>query len=639
MAKDNKAQKKKNKKNKVAGKTAKTTTNTNSSVWILGLFIALIGFLIYAKTISFDFALDDASALNDNFVIKNGQYGDIMTKSYRYGYWMSKGTLYRPISQLMFAAEWSMKPNTPAIHHFINVLLYAFTGFLLMLTFSNIFKRYHLIFPFACCLLFIAHPVHVEVVANIKSRDEILALLFCVSALYDLWKYFDTQKIYWLVFAVLSYTLAMFSKEGAITFLAVFPLAIYCFREDWKNKIWTAGLFIIPIIVYLITRFSVLGDLKGVATISPLDNAIAAGNGLGEELATAFLFIGYYFKALFVPITLVSDLGFSQVPPRGFGDVGVLISLILFVALAVVAVWQLLKRSPIGFGLALFFATFSISSNLITLIGTCYGERLLYAPSLGFAIAFVAFLAWILKVDLTPDKGNWKTVFSKSTPFMGIIGVLVLLYAVRTHLRNPVWHSSYTLYEADIEQSPKSAKLNFHRAIELVKKGKEINNNPTKRNEYLDKGMQHFKNAIQLYPEYSDAHGELGLAYYRKKDYKNALASYEKSLAINPNKHSVYSNMGIIYFESQNYAKAKEVYQKAVEINPRFVDAWRNLGSVYAIEKNFPEAIKKFKEALKYDPNNATILRFLGSAYRDSGNTAEGKTYLDRAAQIERRTK
>lgn len=111
-------------------------------------------------------------------------------------------------------------------------------------------------------LLFIAHPVHTEVVANIKSRDEILAFLFLVLALSFWGNYARKPQAKTLLLALLAYTGALFSKESAVTFLAIFPLTFYFFERQKLTKAIKYSLpFFIPTLFFLTVRFAVIGTL------------------------------------------------------------------------------------------------------------------------------------------------------------------------------------------------------------------------------------------------------------------------------------------------------------------------------------------------------------------------------------------
>src|SRR5258705_7901226 len=155
--------------------------NNNSLKRPLGIFIFSFAFLLYAQSISFNYAADDSSVTTENKLTKQGLKGipEILKTDYWYGASGLRVPQYRPLPLVMLAVEWEFFPANPKLSHFLNVLLYAITCWLLFRLLCRLFTQ-NLIFPFAVCLLFVAHPIHTEVVNNIKSGDEILCFLFAV---------------------------------------------------------------------------------------------------------------------------------------------------------------------------------------------------------------------------------------------------------------------------------------------------------------------------------------------------------------------------------------------------------------------------------------------------------------------------
>ncbi len=603
-----------------------------NNLWLPALIVGMLGFAIYLNTLSHGYTLDDFSAIKDNYVTQSGIEGisTIFETHYRYGYWNSPGELYRPFTLAMFAVEWEFFPDSPFIGHLGNVLFYAITGVLFFLFLAKIFKGYNLLLPFFAAMIFIAHPVHVEVVANIKSRDEIMAFLGSLAALYWLMKYWETEKIQCLAFSVLSYFVAMFSKENAITFLAIFPLVGYFFSKQKLNKVLrSSAVLIIPVVIYLLVRQNVIGDMVTAKSAPLLDNVLVAADSGLEKFATAILFLGKYLKTLFLPHPLGSDFGYNQIPVTSFTDWKVLLSLVIHAGLLIFAFKRFVKKDLLSFAILFYFITFSIFSNIFITIGSSYGDRFLYAASGGFAIALVLLIAKILKTSESDSGKQLFPLFSKYPKFTALASIIVLLFCLKTMSRNTAWVDSFTLYETDIKTAPNSAKLNYHYGLELAKKGDDAEG--TEKTNYYTKAKQHLNKALEIFPQYHDAYGRLGLTYYYETNPTEAMKNYELSVKYKPNNSTVYSNMGTLYFEQQNIPKAMESYQKAVEIDPRFVDGWRNLGSLNAMTQNFQEAIRCFQEGLKFAPEDATLNYYLGSAYTDSGNAAAGKPYLEKA--------
>ncbi len=469
----------------------KQATAKQARLWPWALGIAAFSFLLYINTIGHDYVLDDFSVIKENFITKRGFEGipDLWKYHSRHGYWNSPGELYRPIPMTMFAIEWQLAPDKPSFSHFVNILFYALSGALLFVTLARWLRGYSLLLPLLATLFFVAHPVHVEVVANIKSRDEIMMFGFATLALWFLHKYLTESKLWAMGASLASYTLALFCKENAVTFVAIVPLMMYFFtKNDFKKIAFTTLPYLLPALLFVLVRKAVIGSLTNPGETYALDNILVAAKG-ADYYANAFLLLGKYLWSLLVPYPLCSDFGFNQIPLTTWADWRVLLSLVAWLGMGVFAVFGLRKRSLWSFAILFFFINFSIFTNLFVTIGTSYGDRLLYSASPGFALALALALMKIFKLDWTAT--GEQSILGKNMGLLGVAGVVLLAYSALTFSRNMAWKDSYTLYETDIETSPNSAKLNFHYGLEIVQKGLKATN-PQEQKAYYDRARKHF---------------------------------------------------------------------------------------------------------------------------------------------------
>ncbi len=606
----------------------------------LALLCAALGVVLYSNTLFHDFTLDDFGALKENWIVKAGfQHWDkLWTTEYRFGSWASPGSLYRPLTLAMFSLEWQIKSG-PMMGHLFNMLWYGVTGIVLYNTLRRILSDYPWTLAALATLLFIAHPVHTEVVANIKSRDEIISLLCSITALNFIWRYFEREERKWLYFACGIYGLGMFSKESGITFLAIFPLTIWFFGKRSAGEVARiSAMFLVPALFYLGVRHQVLSKQNYTEVYSILDNFIVGSKDTASRFASALMMCWEYLRVLILPHPLVSDRGYPQFAPVTFGDWRAIAGLLTYFGMGIWALMNLGKKHVLAYAILFYLITFSLFSNVLMLIGTSYGERLLYAPSLGYAIA----LAWVLhRFFGNLDKKQEGTANNSTLWTVG--GILLAIFAIKTMVRNQAWNNSYTLYEADYPNSPNCAKLSYHRSLEINNNGldkeKETVSNPA----MIEDAIKAYSRTIELYPEYHDAYGSRGLAYFRLQKYDDAYKDYQVALRYRPNDAKVLSNMGFIYFlraqrpgnqlATSELDSAENVYRRSIKFDPRFVDARRNLGAVLAMKRNFPSAIEQWKEGLKFEPNNATLNFYIGSAYCDMGDKASAGPWFDKALQ------
>jgi tetratricopeptide (TPR) repeat protein len=627
-------------------KQVKPSTSTPSSIlqpntvagaiWV-GLAAAALGFLLYFNTLGHDYTLDDFSSIKENWVVKGGlkNIGIIFSTEYRYGSWSSPGSLYRPIPLTMFAFEWQLAPEKPFLMHLMNVLCYALTGWVMWVTWRRVLAAHPPVLAALAVLLFMAHPIHTEVVANIKSRDEILALLFANAALYAIWRYLEHSKAAWLVGAMLAYAAAMFSKEGVITFLAVFPLAIWFFSDKpLSTNLRVLAMMVVPAAIFLLIRQKVLAGQAYSEVYSILDNFLVGAKNSGERLASAFMMCGLYLWKLIVPHPLVCDMGYPQMKPVGFGEWRAVLGFLAYLGMGLWALFNIPRKHPVAFAILYYLATFSIFSNVFLLIGTSYGERLQYAPSFGFTFALAWLICKLLKIN---DLNQIWNPNGKGATLWAVAGFILAAYSIMTISRNHAWYNSASLYAADLPNSPNCAKLNYHNALEQVRLGMDEKTSTVKDKAQVEHGVACYTRCIELYPEYHDAYGSRGLAYFRLGQYDKAFDDYQVSLKYRPNNAEVLSNMGYIYFMRNQLEKAEESYRKSVQYDPRFVDARRNLGVALVMKKDFEGAIAQWKEGLKYatSPNNAILYFYIGSAYRDKGEPEKSTEWFERAYAID----
>lgn len=603
----------------------------NKTALVFGLLTAALGFVLYVNTFGFYYTLDDFSSIKDNWVVKGGlkNLGIIFSTEYRFGTWNSPGSLYRPIPLSMFALEWQLSPDKPFISHFMNVALYALTGWVLWITWRRVLSGYPAALTAMAVLFFMAHPVHTEVVCNIKSRDEIMSFLFGMMALYSIWRYLENEKKEWMAAALLSFTVAMFSKEGAIMFIFLYPLTMWFFTEKPLGQIMRISAWMVaPAAIFLLVRHNVLAAQPYDEVYSILDNFMVGAKNSAERLASAFMMCGRYLWVLIFPHPLVCDMGYPQVTPVGFNDWRAVLGFLVYAVMGVWALMNFRKKHILSYAIFFYLICFSLFSNVFFLIGTSYGERLQYMPSFGFVLA----LAWgISRFFNIQDLNDIWNPDGKGSKVWTIAGIILALYALKTVTRNPAWENSATLYASDLPNSPNCAKLNYHNALEVARVAMDEKTGVVKDKEGLEKAVECYSKCIKLYPEYHDAFGGRGIAYFRLGQYDKAFDDYQVSLKYRPNNAPVLSNMGYIYFMRGQLDKAEEVYKESIKYDPRFVDARRNLGAVLAMKKNFNEAIEQWQEGLKYDPNNATLLFYIGSAYKDMGKPEEAQPWLDKA--------
>lgn len=199
---------------------------------LYAIIIFAFSALLYFNSVFNDYNMDDELVTQNHRLTAKGisAIPEIFSSPYyedKAGYKYE----YRPIVLVSFAIEHSLFGEHAWISHLINVLLYALLCLLLFKVLHKLLQQYSIVFPFLITLLFAAYPLHTEVVASIKNRDEILALIFGLLSLYFSWQFAVKKAAVYLPLSCLFFLLGILSKTTAITFVLLIPVALVLLSE------------------------------------------------------------------------------------------------------------------------------------------------------------------------------------------------------------------------------------------------------------------------------------------------------------------------------------------------------------------------------------------------------------------------
>ncbi|MBL0340654.1 MAG: tetratricopeptide repeat protein [Bacteroidetes bacterium] len=606
-------------------------------VWA-AIICSLIAFLLYANTLGHDYTVDDATVISNNKITKQGVAAlpEIFTTSYRAGFWDRKEGLYRPLSVAMFAVEWQLAPESPFPGHLMNVILYALTAFLLMLTLASVFREYSLLLAFTATLLFVIHPIHTEVVANIKSRDEILCFLFAVLTLFYLDKYLRSNNKIFMVVSAIAFFFAFLSKENAITLIAIIPLFVWFFSDkSLQSTIRISLLFFGVTAVYLVLRYSILGEMSGSAEMQLINNSILGTENRIDQFATAISIMGKYFYLLFIPHPLVFDYSYNQIPVTSFGAPAALLSLAICLFLAYLAFAGIKKKNPLAFGLLFFFGTISLVANVLFLIESSMAERFTYMPSLGFAIAVSVVLLKAFKLLNPFTIKNFTDLFTVKPVFTALLGIVFVLYSFKTISRNSEWKNNLTLLAKDVKTSPNSSRIRYAYGSALLIEKALKEKDPTLKNGYLDKSIAELEKGVSILPNYSEAWNHLGIAYKEKKNGPAAVASFEKARSFKVYTDAdFYISSGLAYGMTQQYDLAIADFTKAISIDPTNAEAFNNKGMYFTEKGVLDSALVFLNKAIEIKPDSYEAIYNKGNTYAKAGDYSTAINLYNQAIKI-----
>lgn len=588
-----------------------------------------IAILAYSNTAGHEYASDDQMVIYDNKFVTAGtdSLARILTSDAFEGFFGERGSQlisggrYRPLTFITFALEWEFFGRNPTISHIINIISYAILCMLIYIFLTWLFPTRRdqaseqwsklLNLPFIASLLYTLHPIHTEVVANIKGRDELYGFLFGIMTLIYFFIIFRGR--WWEYIAIFfSFLFALLSKENAITFLAVIPLVAFIKRISIFSTQFMKpySVVILPTIAYLVFRAISTEASLNAHTEEILNNPFVRANG-SEKWGTILFSYIEYFKLLVFPSKLTHDYYFNQIPYRKLSDPIALISLLSILALLLWLANNYKKRNELVFAILFFIITFSIVSNALFTVGIIMNERFIFVPSLGFSI----ICAWVFL----------KMV--KQRALLLIVLVVTLgLYFIKTYSRNFAWKNNYTLFSTDYYNSNNSAKVATAFGGTLLEKSNDyIKSDSVKAKIFIDSSIKVLEHSIRIYPENSQAWLLYGNALYAKtRDALQAIPIYRTCLGLRQNYFDALYNIGILHLNMKQEDSAEVYLRAALNASPTHKEVRETLGKIYAKSG-------RTQEALSLTSGNVSSLGELALEAKEGGNYQEAVSLAQQA--------
>lgn len=620
-------------------------------IWVLFIFCCLL----YANTLTHQFTLDDVLVLTGNKFVQNGDYWSILSKDTFAGFFSNSengqlvpGGRYRPLTLIIFSTIWNITDD-PMVFHAFNILTYALMVVvlyqLLLLLFENFLKKSDQNkLALLTTILFAIHPIHTEVVNNIKAMDDLLSLLLAFLA----WKtllspifkniYMNAVTVMMLMF------LALLSKESAVVMVPIIGLSFWFFkRQSLLKSIAAIVPMIIALSCYLLIRSAVINTNDAIRFVPELMNNpflmwhenMWMALPLNEQIATIIYVLGMYLQKAFIPLTLSHDYYPYTVAVVDFSSLGVWVTILIHTVLIIYAIIGIFKQHIAAFALAIYFISLSLFANVFFNIGTWMAERFLFIPSLGICL----LISWTYVQAINYFKPS--SVGRRCTLFSFIF--ITLIAILTTWQRASDWHNNLTLFEADIAKSPNSAKLNNALGGELSKTSQlpTIKNTPLEKTQ-LNRALGYLDKAIKLHPTYAMPHLIKGNTLHYLGHNQLALKSYQRALELKPgypaaleNSEKVKLNMDILQQQTESEKKVETAikvsqsgdHQKAINLFTEVIEKTPTpkilffRGIAFAQSQQYELALSDFKAAEELsDPedlqNMVRIWQALATTYQ-----------------------
>jgi len=607
-----------------------------------GLFLVLIVVciaILCGQAIHFEFVTYD----DVDLVVQNTSYLSELSNIFKsftthiFVAHRAEGVYYRPILMVTYILDYQVWGLNPFGYHLTNILLHCITVILVFLLINQIIQKN--LVALSASLLFAMHPIQTESVAWVAGRNDILLGLFIVSMMifYVRYRASERKQGLFLALTVLSYSLAIFTKESGVFYILLLPLYdISVLNTPFRRFISLSyvlnyGWIAIVLTGYFLIRLSVFNEVLGA-----------------ERLYGGYIM--FLDRILMIPIMLSAHLSFLIFPVH-LSVVHPLDQLIwihqpwmsfaiVFTLTFLLAIWRTWRKDRILFFGLLWLAVGLLPALNIIPVAVPILEHRLYVPSVGFALVVSRGLFLLLNS------------ISKIKILRFFPAVIILLLAILSYQRLPVWQNSITLWTDAISKEPKGSRsyLNlagtyfdlqqYDKTIELLTKYIEL-----KPDDFI--GYSKLRQTYYLVGQYEQAawvcrqmitrdsqnqhrYIEAAKLYEQFNLLDSAFAIYNEALNVDSTFVEIHYHRGALFERRGNLQNAEQEYEKVIRLNPNHAQAYFTLGKLCARRGEVQQAIISLEEGTKHGNPPKDIIQLLGSLYVRTGEPQKAQELFQR---------
>ena len=568
-------------------------------IWPM-LLIALLTFIVYLSALKNGFTnWDDQVYVTDNPLLR-----DLSFEGFKKLIFMNLAGNHHPLTMLSLAFNYSIFKLNASSYHIFNVIVHIINC-LLVFYFIYIISGRKMEIAFITALLFGIHPMHVESVAWVAARKDVLYTLFFISGLITYIWYIKQLKIKWLIITGLLFILSLLSKPAAI----VFPVVLFLIDYFLKRKIDKRSIFEkIPLFLISIAF--------GILTIASQYNIGAMGEEQVYNLFQKTLFASYsllvYLAKAIIPVHLSTFYPYPDTK-----EIPAFFYIAPFIVLGIIAavIYFLRRKRMLIFSLIFFLVNIAMVLQLISFGSAILAERYTYVPYIGLFFVIGNGLSFLLR---THEKKflKWKI------PALLLLSSFTIVLVVATYQRNKVWKDSETLWTDVIKKYPDNSIGYYNRGV-FFSNGLQY-----------EKAIPDYSKAISIRKNYYEAHYNRAQAYRLTGQNRDAIPDYLKAMEIRPSEIKPYLNSSLAYSNIGEYPRALEESQKAVDIQPDNYETWQYRANAYFYLKDFNLALADYSKTIQLKPDYADAWFNRAVAYGKLGDKKNAMQDLIKAKEL-----
>ncbi|MEZ5026228.1 MAG: tetratricopeptide repeat protein [Chitinophagales bacterium] len=527
--------------------------------------LLLLSFVLYGNTIFNNYSLDDRIVITENSAVQQGFNGlyDIFNNHYV----ETKELTFdrRPIAVSTFAIEHQFFGNNPHISHFINVLLYGIYLILLFRLLNKVFRlnEVHVLLPYLVILLYAVHPIHTEVVASLKNRDELLVMVFGTQFLSYAYDFYTSDKRRFLhaFLSLLFISLALLSKITSVFFIGILIL-VCIFNRSFKKKITNYLLIILAIfLAFRAIRSILIGQVRPTLNF---ENPLSQTKDIWLYAGMVFNVLAYHIKMLIFPYPLRFYYGFNMFPEISITSIIPLLSLVFHVLLLCFGIVQFAKRKSIGLFILCYFASIALYANFPVPYTGIFSERALFFSSLWFIVMVLSIL---LKPEIIHQKLNGISISNYKISRWLLVAVFGI-FAFMTMQRNFYWKNELTLMSHDIQKMDKSVLGNYTYANVLKYNSKSTEDKNTSH-QFADSALVYYKKCLEIAPNYPEFYFKMGSTYrYNLNNLDSAIQYFGYAISIDTLYRDALFELSKVFYDKQDYQRSFHFFKKTYSLSP-----------------------------------------------------------------------
>jgi tetratricopeptide (TPR) repeat protein len=549
------------------------------------IIVLLIG--IYWPIFTFEFVVyDDGGYVYDNPRVARG----LTLENIMWAFTTYEKSNWHPLTWISYLMDIELFGMNPGAQHAINLLLHTINSIFLFIILTKITGL-----RFASSIvagLFAVHPLHVESVAWISERKDVLSTFFFLSSLFCYARYVQksSRAVYWLI--LLFFAMGLMAKPMLVTFpFVLLLLDIWPFQRINPLFLSFRGLTLIkrliPFISEKIPLFLLSAISCGLTFLSQKEGGAVSSVDFIPRISNAIISYFMYLVKTVAP----SHLSVFYPFPTSINYFLLVASLILFSCATVIAV-KCLRKAPWFFvGLCWYLGTLVPVIGIIQVGRQAMADRYTYIPLIGVFIV----ISWSAYFLLKRYRSGIKVylLLSLSTVF---------LFAIISARQVKIWENTFRLFEHAIKVTENNDVAHLNLGLAYAER------------RMLERAMDHYKRALEINPSSARAWNNMGGYWAKKRDYHSAINCYKNAILYDPTVEEFYLNLATTYMSTGDIDKAIFLYKKTTQMSPDYYQAHHYLGLAYLTTGKIDEAITHLDSAYRIFPEHRDIRNNLGLA-------------------------